>query len=59
MDFLLIVAMALLFAILTPGILLYLPPGSSRTVAALFHGFVFAFVWHFVHRPLSQFTASM
>jgi hypothetical protein len=43
------VVMALLFAALTPGVLLYLPPGASRPVAALVHGFVFAIVWCFVY----------
>jgi uncharacterized membrane protein YphA (DoxX/SURF4 family) len=41
--------MAILFAILSPGVLIWLPTGASRRVAALVHGIVFAVVWYFVH----------
>ena len=40
------VAMAILFALLTPGVLLSLPIGASRKVTAVVHGFVFALVWY-------------
>jgi hypothetical protein len=40
------VAMALLFALLTPGVILWLPTGASRKVAAVVHGLVFALVWY-------------
>ena len=40
------VAMALLFALLTPGVILSLPIGASRKVTAIVHGFVFALVWY-------------
>jgi hypothetical protein len=40
------VAMALLFALLTPGIILSLPMGASRKVTAIVHGVVFALVWY-------------
>jgi len=46
------IAMALLFAALTPGVLLYLPPGASIRVAALVHGFVFAIAWCFIYNYL-------
>jgi hypothetical protein len=49
MSILMIVVMALLFAALSPGVFLYLPPGASRRVAALVHGFVFAIVWYFLY----------
>ena len=52
MSISMIVVMALLFAALTPGVLLYLPPGASRPVAGLVHGFVFAIVWCFVYNYL-------
>jgi hypothetical protein len=54
MDFIMLIVMAILFAILTPGVLLYLPPKSSLAVAAITHGVVFAVVWHFVHKPIAQ-----
>ena len=54
MDFIMLIVMAILFAVLTPGVLLYLPPKSSLPVAAVTHGIVFALVWHFVHKPIAQ-----
>lgn len=54
MDFIMLIVMAILFAILTPGVLLYLPPKSSLGVAAITHGVVFAVVWHFIHKPIAQ-----
>jgi len=41
--------MAILFAILSPGVLIWLPIGASRRVAALVHGIVFAAVWYLIH----------
>ena len=54
MDFIMLIVMAILFAILTPGVLLYLPPKSSLGVSAITHGLVFAVVWHFIHKPIAQ-----
>jgi hypothetical protein len=34
----------LLFVLLTPGILITLPPGSKGLVPAIVHAFVFAFI---------------
>lgn len=40
-----------LFALLTPGVLLTLPSGRSSTVTqAVVHGLVFAIVYHFTHK---------
>ena len=41
---------ALLFVILTPGILLTLPPNSSRLTVAIVHSIVFAILFHFTHK---------
>lgn len=54
-----IVVMALLFAALSPGVLIWLPFGASRRVAALVHGLVFAVVWHFLHRPIARLLSSV
>jgi hypothetical protein len=43
---------AALFFILTPGILLSLPPGSSFTIQAATHAVVFAIVHKFVQHGL-------
>jgi len=41
---------AVLFFVLTPGILVSLPPGGSRTTVALTHAVVFALVWSLTHK---------
>lgn len=41
---------AVLFFLLTPGVLLSLPPGGSRTTVALTHAVVFAVVWTLTHK---------
>ena len=41
---------ALLFVVLTPGILLRLPPNGSKLTVAIVHGIVFAVVFHFTHK---------
>jgi hypothetical protein len=41
---------ALLFFVLTPGILLRLPPGGSQMVVAATHALVFALVHVLMHR---------
>ena len=40
----------LLFFILTPGILLSLPPKGSKTTVALVHAGVFAIVFYFTQK---------
>ena len=41
-----------LFVVLTPGVLLTLPPNSSNIVVALVHGLVFAVVFLLTHNYL-------
>jgi len=41
---------ALLFFVLTPGILVTLPSGASKMTVAATHAVVFAVVWHFTHK---------
>jgi hypothetical protein len=43
---------ALLFFILTPGILLRLPPGGSKITVAITHAIVFAIVYYFMHKAV-------
>jgi hypothetical protein len=40
---------ALLFFVLTPGILLSLPPKASKYMVAATHALVFAVIYHFTH----------
>ena len=48
----------LLFVLLTPGILVTLPPGGSKMTVALFHGVVFALVYHLTHKAVWNFTVA-
>ena len=41
---------AVLFYLLTPGVLLSLPAGGSRTTVALTHAAVFGLAWQFTHK---------
>jgi len=50
---------AVLFFILTPGIVLSLPPGASKTVTALTHAVVFAFVWFFTNQAVFAATRGL
>ena len=43
---------AILFFILTPGVLVSLPPGCDMYTTALFHSIVFALVWMLIKNPL-------
>lgn len=45
---------ALLFVILTPGVLITLPPNSSRLTVAVVHGVVFALVYCLTHKTVSR-----
>jgi len=45
-------AIAALFFVLTPGVLLSLPPKGSKIVVAATHAIVFALVFHFSHKTL-------
>ena len=44
--------MAILFFILTPGILVSLPPGCDTYTTAIFHAIVFALVWMLIKNPI-------
>ena len=50
---------ALLFAVLTPGVLLTLPKGGSKLVVAAVHGLVFAVVYHFTHKAVWKLSLSL
>ena len=44
-----VVFVAILFVALTPGVLVTLPPRSSKLVVAATHGVLFALAYHFTH----------
>lgn len=43
---------AVLFYVLTPGVLVSLPPGGSRTTVAVTHAVVFSLVWCYTHKAV-------
>jgi hypothetical protein len=45
---------AILFFVLTPNVLLRLPPKASTLVVAAVHALVFAVIFHFTKKPLSH-----
>jgi hypothetical protein len=50
---------AVLFMVLTPGVLLTLPKGGSKLVVAAVHGLVFAVVYHFTHKAVWRASLSL
>jgi hypothetical protein len=46
----------LLFVLLTPGLLLRIPPGGSKLTVAIVHGLVFALVYHFTHKMVWRYS---
>lgn len=50
---------ALLFFILTPGILLSLPKNGTKFVVAGVHALVFALVFHFTHKLVWRLGARL
>ena len=51
------VLQVLLFVLLTPGILLVLPPKSSKYVVAITHGVVFSALWILLYKPFCKFCS--
>jgi len=49
---------ALLFVLLTPGVLLRLPSKGTLLTVAIVHGIVFALVFHFTHRHVYRLTSN-
>ena len=56
MNFVLFIILVLLFVVLTPGVLISLPPKSGKLVVAITHGLVFAIVLLLVSKPLLVWT---
>lgn len=58
MDLFITFYIAILFFVLTPGILLSLPPGGSKMTVAAVHAVVFALLFHFTHKMARQLAVS-
>jgi len=54
MDIAMFVYSALLFFVLTPGILLRIPPNGNKRVVAAVHAIVFGLVWSLSHKLIWQ-----
>ena len=50
---------ALLFIILTPGVLVRIPKRSSLLIAAIVHGIIFAIIYHLTHKYVWNHTYGM
>ena len=50
MHIFMLIYIFVLFVVLTPGVLLSLPPKSKLLTKALVHGLVFIIVFHFTHK---------
>jgi hypothetical protein len=50
---------ALLFFLLTPAILVSLPPKGGKFTVAAVHALVFALIFHFTHKLVWRFGVSM
>ena len=53
------VLQVLLFVLLTPGILLVLPPKSSKYIVAATHGVIFSALWMLLYKPFCKFCSLM
>jgi len=47
---------ALLFIILTPGVLVRIPKRSSLLIAAIVHSIIFAIIYHLTHKYVWNHT---
>ena len=59
MNFVMFLFMAVLAFLLSPGILVSLPPGASRKVTALTHAVVLALVYCLTHKLVYKQFGSM
>ncbi len=50
---------AVLFFLLSPGVLVSLPPGGSRMTVLLTHALVAGLVWHLTHRTVGRMLGSL
>jgi len=49
---------AILFFLLSPGVLLSLPSKGGKYTVAIVHAIVFAIVWHFTHKFVWKLSVS-
>jgi hypothetical protein len=49
---------ALLFYVLSPGILIIIPQNSSKLIVAFVHAVVYATIWYFIYNYIWNMTES-
>jgi hypothetical protein len=59
MNWIVTIYSAILFFILTPGILVRLPPKASNMVVTATHAVIFALVFHFTHKFVWRATMNI
>ena len=59
MHWLLTLYVALLFFVLTPGVLLRLPPNGGKLTVAAVHAVVFAAVLHFTYKFVGNLAVGL
>ena len=59
MNLIMFIISALLFFILTPDILVCLPPGGSKIVVALTHAVIFGLVFTLSHKMIMGLSGKM
>jgi len=57
MHWLMIVYTVLLFVLLTPAILVRLPPNGNKWTVAFVHGLIFALIYYFTHNFIMNLSA--
>ena len=59
MNVAMLIYIAVLFVVLTPGVLVTLPPGGSKMVVILVHALLFALIYHLTHKIVYRMTLGM
>jgi hypothetical protein len=59
MNWLMTLYMALLFFLLTPGVIVVLPLHGTVLTTACVHSIIFAFIYHFTHKIIWNYTKNM
>jgi hypothetical protein len=56
MNLIVTIYTALLFFILTPGVLVTLPKHGKKHEVLIVHAILFALIWHFTHKTVWQLS---
>jgi len=59
MNVVMLVYVFVLFFVLTPGVLVYLPPKASKMVTNLTHAAIFALIWTLTHKMVWRLSSGM